>query len=100
MTSYDLFLIVATVALIFIACFLCAALYWAIHILRIWHRLSAEAERNVTHVVERMHEALHAVASLRAVADIGMQTLQTALSVYRTRTATSHKKKKSAEQDE
>lgn len=88
MSSYDLFLLIATLALIFIAAFLCCALYWLIRILRIWTTLSAEFERNVNQGIDRFYQSLQALSSLKAVADIGMQTLQAALSVYqRKRTA-------------
>lgn len=92
MTSTDLFLLIATLALIFTAAFLCVALYWMILILRIWHRLSADAEHNITNIAERFNEAIHAIASVRTIVDIGMQTVQTALSAYRAKASPKRKK--------
>ncbi|MBI4252841.1 hypothetical protein HY623_01515 [Candidatus Uhrbacteria bacterium] len=100
MSSYDLFLLVATLALVFIAAFLCCALYWLIRVLRIWTALSAEFERNVHQGIDRFYQALHALSSFKAVADIGMQTLQAALSVYqRKKTSARSKRALSKESD-
>lgn len=93
MSSTDLFLLIATVALIFIASFFCATLYWCIRTLKVWYRLSSEAERNVHAVGERVHEFVHVFTSLRAVIDIGIQALQTALAVHRTGSRSRSKKK-------
>lgn len=100
MSSYDLFLLIATLALIFIAAFLCCALYWLIRILRIWTTLSTEFERNVHQGIDRLYQSLHALSSLKAVADIGIQTLQAALSVYqRKKTAARGRRAQSKESD-
>lgn len=82
MTSADLFLFVATLSLIFITAFLCCALYWLIRTLRVWQRMSEEAQRNVQMCIDRFGAALHAITSLKAVADIALQTLQSAMAAY------------------
>lgn len=93
MTSSDLFLIVATISLVFTTAFLCGALYWLIRTLRVWQRMSEEAERNVHLLLDRFGAALHAVTSLKAVADIALQTLQAARAVYQKKSETKRRKK-------
>lgn len=94
MTSIDLFLLIATMAIIFITAFLCTALYWLIRTLRVWQRMSEQAEQSVHVCFDRVDQALHAVTSFKAVADIAMQTLQAAMAVYTNRTEKKKSKKK------
>ncbi|MEK7123019.1 MAG: hypothetical protein AAB855_04155 [Patescibacteria group bacterium] len=100
MTSSDLFLLIATLAIIFITAFLCTALYWFIRIVRVWQRMSEQAEQSMHVCFDRVDQALHAVTSFKAVADIAMQTLQTAMAVYTKRTDKRKSKKQSKNEEE
>ena len=97
MTSIDLFVLIGTLALVFVSAFLCVMLFWLIRIFRIWSRLSEDVEQNIHQCADRFSQALHTVTSFKAVADIGMQTLQTVMAVYQKKTGKGKAKKKEDE---
>ncbi|MBI4599421.1 hypothetical protein HY732_00690 [Candidatus Uhrbacteria bacterium] len=95
MTAYDLFLLVATICIIFLTGFACAALYYLTRILQIWGAVSRQTEQNIQQCVYRFSEALHSIASLKNIIEIGLQTLKAAGAAYavsRDRKRTTRKK--------
>jgi hypothetical protein len=82
MTAYDLFLLVLTICVIFLTGFICAALYYTTRILRTWNALSQEAAQQIEGCMVRFQEALHSLASLKAIAEIGLQTVKAVGAAY------------------
>lgn len=83
METRDLFFIIASISLVFITAFLCSLLYWLSRVARLWYVLSADAKTSIRQCIDRLHDALHAVTSLKTVAEIGIETLHAAAAMYR-----------------
>ncbi len=97
MTTADLFTTIALLCMILITGFLCATLFYAMNLFRVWYRASREIERNVERCGDRFQEAMHSLMSLRSVVEIGMKAVQGMSGLYRTRSRSSHKQGKKKE---
>lgn len=93
MSSADLFFIIATISLIFITAFLCSLLYWLTRSARLWYAITEDAKASIRQCIDRFHDALHAVTSLKTIAEIGIETLHAATAVYRGANGRTRKKK-------
>ena len=82
MTAYDLLLLIATLCLVFMTAFACAVLYYLMRLLQIWNKLSRETEMQFHHCIDRFQDALHSVASLKNIVEIGLQTLKAVGGAY------------------
>ncbi len=82
MTAYDLLLLIATLCLVFLTAFACAALYYCMRLVQIWNKLSRETEQQIHHCVDRFQDALHSIASLKNIVEIGLQTFKAVGGAY------------------
>jgi|GEM_PF-3360540 len=89
MTAYDLLLLIATLCLVFLTAFACAVLYYLMRMLQIWNKMSRDAETQIQQCVGRFQDAIHSIASLKNVFEIGLQTMKAVGTAY---TVTRHSK--------
>lgn len=100
MSSTDLFFIIATLSLVFVTAFLCSLLYWLTRSARLWYTMTENAKVSINQCIDRFHDALHAVTSLKTIAEIGVETLHAATAVYRGAKGKTRKKKSEHPQSE
>lgn len=100
MTTADLFSVISLVCMILITGFLCAMLFYAANLFRIWYRASREIERNMEQCARALQDAMHSLVSLRSIVEIGVKTAQSMSGLYHSRPRTSQKGTKKRVADE